>query len=176
MKLFLPLLLMIANVLTGCVIPGQNTYLNDPLTGGMDAGSSQLLHIPLPAGLQYYPSHSKISGGGRKEGLETLRGYVDQESCSSSFYSHLRQAGWQLRMRERSGNRAIYIYQKENEIAALIFQAQGMLMIVQIWAGPRMADNAVIDVPETADESYSALQGETFGPAEGQNGVSEQDL
>lgn len=170
------LLLILPFALSACVLPGQNVYTNDPLTGGKEAGMSQLLHIPLPAGLQYYPSHSKISGGGRKEGLEALRGHVDRESCGSSFYASLKQAGWQLRMFERAGDRAIYIYQKENELAAIIFQAQGLLTIVQIWVGPRLADNAVIGEPRQEEESYSSLPGEIFGPAGQEKGFSEQEL
>ena len=169
-------LLLLSSALCACVLQGQNLYTNDPLTGGKDASSSQLLHIPLPAGLQYYPSHGKISGGGRKEGLEVFRGHVDQEDCGSSFYARLRQAGWQLRMFERAGDRAIYVYQKDNELATLLFQAQGMLTIVQVWAGPRLADNATISDPGVSDEAYSSLPGETFGPADKEDRFSEQEL
>lgn len=174
MRLVLPLIL--AFCLAACVVPGQSVYLNDPLTGGRDSGTSQLLHIPLPASLQYYPSHSKIEGGGRKEGLEVLRGHVDQDSCLAYFQTQLRQAGWQLRMRERAGDRAIQVYQKDNELVALTFHAQGMLTIVQIWAGPRFADNAISDFPEASQEPLISLPGETFGPAGSESGISEHAL
>ncbi len=169
-------LLLLSTALTACIVPGQNVYLNDPLTGGKDAGASVLLQIALPAGLQYYPSHSRISGGGRKEGLEVLRGYVDQQGCYSTFYSRLRQAGWQLRMRENAGSRAVYVYQKDDELAVLLFQAQGMLTIVQIWVGPRLADNVVIDSPSGPDEPWTSLPGEAFGPAGSESGFSEHAL
>lgn len=170
-----------ALLLSACVLPGQSSYQNDPLTGGIDAKSSALLHIPLPPGLQYYPSHSKISGGARKEGLETLRGYVDQATCGANFYTKLRQTGWNLRMHEKSGSRAIYIYQKDTDLAALVFQAQGMLTIVQVWTGPRLADNAALyDRSLHDEETPSSLPGETYGPAEKDAveiwGVEEKEL
>lgn len=154
-------------LLSGCVLPGQSSYINDPLTGGVDSRTSALLHIPIPSGLQYYPSHSKSAGGARKEGLETWRGYVDQAACGSKFYTNLKAAGWQLRMRQSAGSRAIYIYEKNDELAAIIFQAQGMLTIVNIWVGARLADNAVIDTSPHADEPWTSLPGETYGPADG---------
>lgn len=163
-----------------CVIPGQSSYINDPLTGGVDSRTSALLHIPLPSGLQYYPSHSRISPGDRKEGLEMLRGHVNQETCGNAFYSALRVAGWNLRLRESAGSRAIYIYQKGDELAAIVFQAQGMLTIVQIWAGPRLADNAIL--PSNVQDTWSATPAETGTPSgDGAGavekwGVEERDL
>lgn len=171
-------------LISGCVVPGQGLYVNDPLTGGVDSRSSALIHIPLPSGLQYYPSHSRISGGDRKEGLETFRGYVDPASCASSFYSNFRQAGWNLRLREQAGNRAAYVYQKGDEMAVLIFQAQGMLTIVQIWAGSRLADDAALDPGDLrSGESWTSLPGESWPPAgsaqqgtEEKWGLEERDL
>ncbi|MBD5553323.1 MAG: hypothetical protein HDQ44_03195, partial [Desulfovibrio sp.] len=161
--------------LSGCVLPGQSSYLNDPLTGGVDSRASLLLNIPLPSGLQYYPSHSSKKGGGRQEGLEVLRGHVDQGQAATSFYSHLKLAGWQLRMREDAGNRAIYIYEKGDELCAILFQAQGMLTIVQIWKGARLADNAQLGpAPQTGEDSWVELPGETYGPDTGQNGAEER--
>lgn len=167
-------------LLCACVIPGQSSYRNDPFTGGVDARTSALLNIPLPPGLQYYPSHSRISGGARKEGLETLRGYVNQTSCGSSFYGSLRQAGWNLRMHQKAGSRAIYVYEKDSELAALVFQAQGALTIVQVWLGARLVDNAALPfAPETPDAKIESLPGESFGPmtgAEEKWGVEEREL
>lgn len=175
LKLCLPLLLCLA----GCVLPGQGAYLNDPLTGGMDSGSSKLLNIPLPAGLQYYPSHSRLKGGGRKEGLEVLRGHIDQGAAAASFYSHLRQAAWNLRMREDAGARAIYIYEKGDQICAIQFGAQGMLTIVQIWLGARLEDNADFPGAHSSQESWVEIPGETYGPDTGKEekfGLQEREL
>lgn len=167
--------------LCACVIPGQSSYINDPLTGGVDARTSALLNIPLPSGLQYYPSHSRISQGSRKEGLEMLRGHVEQASCGKAFYDSLRRVGWNLRLRENAGSRSIYIYQKDDELAAIIFQAQGMLTIVQIWTGPRLADNYSLP-PTKVQETWSTAPTET-APASGADsgtvekwGVEERDL
>ena len=45
-------------VLPGCGgIRVKGPFANDPLTGGMDTASSQLLDIRLPAGMQRYSSH-----------------------------------------------------------------------------------------------------------------------
>lgn len=184
MKL-LPIVAILGFALFACVIPGQSLYTNDPLTGGVDSRQSALLHIPLPSGLQYYPSHSKLSGGARKEGLETFRGYMDEGQAASYIYKGLRNAGWQMRLRESAGGRSIYIYEKDGELAAITFQKQGMLTIVHIWAGPRLADNAQFSSsqPESGDGLMS-LPGETYAPAESQGqpgkveswGVEERDL
>lgn len=182
MRLLAPFLLCAFSLsLYACVFPGQSSYMNDPLTGGVDSRSSALLHIPLPPGLQYYPSHSRIDSGGR-QGLEVLRGYVDQGACGANFYSSLRQAGWNLRLRQKAGKRAIYVYEKGGEMAALVFQAQGMLTIIQVWLGPRLADDAALS--DLSDDGWVSLPGETYGPAEEEPkpgavekwGVKEKDL
>lgn len=160
------LALLCALILSGCAQLGlKQPFDNDPLTGGVDAGQSLLLQVALPAGLQRYPSHSHISGSGRREGLETLRGYVDQGACAMNLYGKLKAAGWQLRMYQRFGYRAIYIYQKDNELAALVFHRQGMLTIIEIWAGARLADNAALaPVQEQDDEPLKSLAPEEYGP------------
>lgn len=176
----LAVLVLLCMSLCACVIPGQSSYINDPLTGGVDSRTSALLHIPLPSGLQYYPSHSRISSGARKEGLEMWRGYVDQENCGQAFYSALRRAGWNLRLRESAGSRSIYIYQKDDELAAIVFQAQGMLTLVQIWAGPRLADNHSLpfaNVQETLNtEPAEKDSSETGSGTVEKWGVEERDL
>lgn len=157
----------------GCASGLMQPFGKDPVTGGVDTGTIQLLGIPCPAGLQRYPSHSSMEGG---NGLETMRGYVDQAACAMNIYNNLRQAGWQLRMHQRLGQRAIYIYQKGSQVAAVVFRSQGTLSIVEIWSGPRMADNAPAfsgisrsteGVRSIAPEQYGpAGEVETFGPSE----------
>lgn len=165
-------------MLCGCVIPGQSTYINDPFTGGVDSSESALLHISMPPGLQFYPSHSSSSGGARREGLETWRGYVDEAACARQLYDALRQAGWNLRMSQTVGSRALYIYEKASETAAVIFQAQGMLTIVQIWAGARLGDGAELTGP-VAKDGTPAPSAEEYAPetgAEERWGLEEKEL
>ena len=72
----------------GCASMGVgNPFSNDPLTGGADAASSQLLGVPLPAGMQRYASHGYMNYGadGGREGLETLRGNVDAAQAAQSI-------------------------------------------------------------------------------------------
>lgn len=159
-------LLTLAFALGGCANMGlPQPFGNDPLTGGVDASQSLLLPIPIPLGLQRYPSHSGISGAGRKEGVETLRGYVDPAACATSFYNKLKQAGWQLRMYQRLGQRAVYVYQKDNEIACLVFKEQGALTIVEIWLGARLVDNAQLTFAQPYSASdIKARAGEEYGP------------
>lgn len=110
-----------------------------------------------------------------------LSGHVDQESCGKAFYNALRRAGWNLRMRENAGSRSIYIYQKDAELAAIVSQAQGMLTIVQIWAGPRLADNYslpsanVQETWSTAPVETGSAAGEDSGQVE-KWGVEEREL
>lgn len=163
MRSIMILVLMLACFLAGCVIPGQNAYLNDPFTGGVDATRSKLLNIPLPSGLQYYPSHSHITGGGRKDGLEIWRGYIDEEAAASHIYATLKQAGWQIRMMEKAGSRSAYIYQHEKELCAIIFQKQGVLTIVQIWAGPRLEHGTSLGMSGASKEN-GAAQDPSPGP------------
>lgn len=77
----------------GCASMGVgNPFSNDPLTGGADAASSQLLGVPLPAGMQRYASHGYMNYGadGGREGLETLRGNVDAAQAAQSMFTACR--------------------------------------------------------------------------------------
>lgn len=150
--------------LTGCASLGFNqTFGNDPLTGGVDAGQSLLLQVSLPPGLQRYPAHSHIPGGARKEGLETLRGYVDQQNCAMSLYNRLKLADWQLRMYQSFGYRSIYIYQKNDILAALVFHRQGLLTVIEVWTGTRLADNYTLQATlQTDNESLNSITGEEY--------------
>lgn len=157
-------ILCCALALGGCA-GFASPFGNDPLTGGVDAAQSLLLQVSLPPGLQRYPSHSSISGGARREGLETLRGYVDQSACAMNFYDKLKADGWQLRMYQRFGYRAIYIYQKNDMLAALVLRRQGMLTIIEIWTGARLADHAA-PAREAGDEPLKSIAPEEYGPAD----------
>lgn len=165
-------------MLTGCVLPWQNFYKNDPFTGGMDQEASVLLNIPLPAGLQYYPSHSRIMGGARKEGVEIWRGYVDAESAALHIYNSLKQRGWQIRLFERAGSQGVYVYEHTQELADIVFLKQGSLTIVQIWVGPRLEDGAALSAAEAAGTVIEAEspQGKQAPPAKAAPAAPESEV
>lgn len=114
----------------GCASMGVgNPFSNDPLTGGADAASSQLLNVPLPTGMQRYASHGYMNYGadGEREGLETLRGNVDASQAAQSMFTALQSQGWQLRLSLRKGDRSLYVYDKGNSLAAVRRPGQKVL-------------------------------------------------
>lgn len=122
----------------GCASMGvSNPFSNDPLTGGADVTSSQLLNVPLPSGMQRYASHGYMNYGadGEREGLETLRGNVDASRAAQSMFTALQSQGWQLRLSQRKGDRSLYVYDKGNSLAVLAFRRQTVLTILEIWVG-----------------------------------------
>lgn len=153
----------------GCAsVGGGNPFSNDPLTGGTDAASSQLLGVPLPAGMQRYASHGYMNYGaaGGREGLETLRGNVDAVQAAQSMFTALQGQGWQLRLSLRKGDRSLYLYDKGNSVAALIFRRQTVLTILEIWTGDRLPDGSALSLPGAA-ESGVELPGEEYAPING---------
>lgn len=155
--------------LSGCAGLGvQSPFGNDPLTGGTDTSTSALLNVPVPAGFQRYSSHgfSRLNASGGREGLETLRGNVDEGAAEQAMFSALRGTGWQLRLALRKGNRSIQAYSRDKELAVLVYRRQGMLTILEIWVGQRLPDGATLDLPgEDGGLNGSAeLAGEEYGP------------
>lgn len=182
-------------VLTMLALPGCSYFgERDPLTGGADAPTSLLLDISLPRGLQRYPSHSftASSSQGTREGLETLRGYVNASACAAALFNTLKSNGWQLRMSQRMGSRIFCLYQKGREYAALNLHLQGALTIVEIWRGPELADGASLswgqtgsysneeDYPQISPEEYSPMgkeqEGGYPGSVEHWGGVEEREI
>lgn len=171
-RLYLLLLPLFLSLATGCTFAGIGPYANDPFTGGVNASISTLLNVPLPAGMQRYPSHgfttSSTSGG--KQGLETFRGRVEEEHLISTMFNSLKASGWNLRLSLHKGDRAISLYQKANEYAILSFRRQGLLVIMEIWLGASLPNGA--SLPEAHE--YSSVQsapetnivGEEYGPLE----------
>lgn len=158
----------------GCASMGVgNPFSNDPLTGGADAASSQLLGVPLPAGMQRYASHGYMNYGadGGREGLETLRGNVDAAQAAQSMFTALQGQGWQLRLSLRKGDRSLYVYDKGNSLAVLAFRRQTVLTILEIWTGGRLPDGAALSLPGAA-ESGAELPGEEYPPISGERGQS----
>lgn len=155
-------------IFTGCAALGIDIpYQNDPLTGGIDASTSELLNINLPAGLQRYPSHGYISTNelGEKEGLETFRGNINGISANMALFNSLHQSNWQLRLSLRKGDRSIAIYEKNSRLALLAFHRQGMLTILEIWAGQRLPDGASLGIQENIyGDAEKSLAPEEYGP------------
>ena len=110
------LLFVFPLILSGCSMSGNSLFGSDPFTGGINDSHSTLADIPLPAGLQRYPNHGFINSAanGEKNGLETLRGHVNEASTLRQFHDSLRQAGWQLLTAQQKGSRARYLFSKNN--------------------------------------------------------------
>ncbi|MDR0816318.1 MAG: hypothetical protein LBN28_02840 [Desulfovibrio sp.] len=133
----------------GCANLGVgNLFSNDPFTGGSDAATSRLLDVTLPPGMKGYPSHSYQTSGadGGREGLETLRGDVDPEQAAQSLYSSLSAQGWQMRLSLRKGDRSVYLYDKANALAILVFRRQTFMTILEIWTGGHLQDGAALNL------------------------------
>lgn len=151
---------------TGCASLGvSNPFANDPLTGGAAAGTSHLLDVPLPAGLERYASHGYLTYGadGGRQGLETLRGNVDASQAAQSLFTALQSQGWQLRLSLRKGDRAVYVYEKGPALAVLAFRRQTVLTILEIWSGNRLPDGAGLSLPD-AQSPATELPGEEYPP------------
>lgn len=142
------LFFLLCILLAGCSQLGiSNPFSNDPLTGGTDASSSLLLNIALPSGLQRYESHGfiKDSMAGGKEGVEILRGYINERSAAKFLFNSLAGSGWQLCMYEAGPSRSFYLYKNSKEYAALLFHPQGALTILEIWSGPSLPQGYKLD-------------------------------
>lgn len=166
------IVIILGLLLGGCASLGVTSpFGNDPLTGGVDSSTINLLQIPVPPGLQYFPSHSHVSGN-PPEGVSTYRGNADQAAAAINLYNNLKQQGWNLRMYQRFGKRAIYIYEKQNRVAACVFYRQGMLTLLDVWSGTRLADNAPLTFRESVpvDEEWKSIAPEEYGPAESSSG------
>lgn len=155
----------------------ENIFHNDPLTGGRNMGTSPLLGVTIPAGLQIFTTHGYRKG--TTEGLEIYRGNVNEQAAASALFNTLNNAGWQLRLSLSKGFKAIYLYQRDNDFAVLSFHKQGLLTVLEIWRGPRLAEGASLtfDSEPAIDESesYNSLAGEEYGPLEkGSKGSAEE--
>ncbi|MDR2745004.1 MAG: hypothetical protein LBB66_07430, partial [Desulfovibrio sp.] len=115
----------------------RNPFPGDPFTGGSEAATSRLLDIPLPSGMERYPSHGYQTHGahGGHEGLESLRGNIDLSGAIQRLHAALTLQGWQLRISLRKGDRAVQIYDRGNALALLNFRRQAVMTILEIWVG-----------------------------------------
>lgn len=163
------LAIMVICLLGGCGYLGiESPFRTDPLTGGENAVSSLLLDVRLPAGLQRYPSHGFINNGvnGSREGLETFRGNISSQVAAIDLYNELHARGWEMRLNLRKGDRSVMLYEKGNDLAILTFHRQGVMTVLEIWAGQRLADGALPGTGEvqSMEEPHVELPGEEFGP------------
>ena len=169
----LALLMSAAGLLSGCASMGiENPFSTDPFTGGVDTGTSALLNVPLPGGLQRYASHGYITTGanGAREGLEVLRGHVNAGATAMELFTALKSHGWQLRLALHKEDHLLQIYEKGAELAVLTFRGQGALTILEIWAGQRLPDGATLEMPVDASglgDGGAELAGEEYGPLDG---------
>ena len=157
-------------LLSGCASMGlENPFASDPFTGGVDTTTRALLKVPLPAGLQRYPSHgfSGTTSGGGRQGLEVLRGNVNAGACAMEIFSALKSHGWQLRLALHKEDHMLQVYEKGPEMAVLTFRSQAVLTILEIWLGERLSDGATLEMP-LEDPGVSGggaeLPGEEYGP------------
>lgn len=166
LHLFVPLILVCAALFTGCAdMQFSNPFTSDPLTGGQDATTSILLETPLPQGVQRYSSHGFIATGenGSPNGLETFRGNIDGNGAAVTMFNALKANGWNLRMQYRKGERAVYIYEKNGDMAAIVFRRQGVLTIMEVWRGPRLENGTILGIQDM-EEPLPSLAGEEYGP------------
>lgn len=167
----------------GCSLPGSSNFFGiDPVSGGVDAPTSQLLDAPLPAGLQRYAGHGFITSGlSGKEGLEILRGPVDSRAAALTLFNTLKTHGWQLLGAQRKNSRAAYLYGKNGEHVILSFRPQGNLTIVEIWRASQLPPDSELPGGPGGDAEIS-LGGEEYGPLdegapiEEKWGVEEKEL
>ncbi len=123
----------------------------DSLTGHSAAGGtpvqqSVLLGIPLPAGMEYYPSHSAVSGG---EGVEVLRGTVSPATCAMAVAQAMLDQGWHVRLSKTMGSRAWYLFERDASFAVVHVRIQtppGMTL-VEIAKGRALPDGATFAMP-----------------------------
>lgn len=169
----LALLISAAGLLPGCASLGlENPFSTDPLTGGVDTGTSALLNVPLPAGFQRYASHgyTTTSAGGAREGLEVLRGRVNAGAAAMELFTALKSHSWQLRLALHKEDHQIQVYEKGAEMAVLTFRGQGALTILEIWTGQRLPDGATLEIPVDdpgLGDGGAELAGEEYGPLDG---------
>ncbi|MDE5831402.1 MAG: hypothetical protein K2H64_00180 [Desulfovibrio sp.] len=159
-------------ILSACA--GMDGLFNrDPLTGGVNSGTSRLLGCQVPAGMQYFPSHSYSEDAG--SGLETWRGSLSPASAGLNTHHTLKNDGWQLRLALHTGERYFYLYQKKDRYAAIVIRPQGITTIMEIWVGDALPDGADLASGYSPDTSgINAMEGEEYGSIEESPSVKEE--
>lgn len=136
-----------------CACSGFNSFYNrDPLTGGVNVVHSATLGVPIPPGMQFYPSHSSRDTGSGDSSLETYRGALSPATAALNTHNNLKRDGWQLRLASRTGDRWLDVYAKGDRLAIVALRRQGMLTIMELWTGQGLPDGAelILDAPASA--------------------------
>lgn len=169
---------LLAALMAGCSsMEISNPFSNDPLTGGVDTGKSQLLAVSTPAGMQRFPTHGyQVPGTGGTQGLEIFRGDVDMGYVAQTMHNGLQSQGWHLRQAQRRGVRGVYVYERGNSIATLTIEREAIGTVLGIWAADRMPDGAALPMQEnTGATGYTSGGGSSSsgGGGGGTSGYSE---
>ena len=161
---------LLAALMAGCsTMEISNPFTNDPLTGGVDTGKSQLLAVSTPAGLQRFPTHGyQVPGTGGTQGLEIFRGDVDIAFAAQAMYNGLQSQGWHLRQAQRKGIRGVYVYERGSSIATLTVEREAVGTVLAIWVADRMPDGAAFPMQEnTGASGYGGGSGSSGSSANG---------
>lgn len=169
---------LLAALMAGCsTMEISNPFTNDPLTGGVDTGKSQLLAVSTPAGMQRFPTHGyQVPGTGGTQGLEIFRGDVDMAFAAQAMYNGLQSQGWHLRQAQRKGIRGVYVYERGSSIATLTVEREAVGTVLAIWVADRMPDGAAFPMQENSGASGygggsgSSASGGTSGYSESTGG------
>ena len=169
---------LLAALMAGCsTMEISNPFTNDPLTGGVDTGKSQLLAVSTPAGMQRFPTHGyQVPGTGGTQGLEIFRGDVDMAFAAQAMYNGLQSQGWHLRQAQRKGIRGVYVYERGSSIATLTVEREAVGTVLAIWVADRMPDGAAFPMQENSGASgYGGGSGSSgsSGARGGTSGYSE---
>ena len=157
---------LLAALMAGCsTMEISNPFTNDPLTGGVDTGKSQLLAVSTPAGMQRFPTHGyQTPGTGGTQGLEIFRGDVDMGFAAQVMYNGLQSQGWHLRQAQRKGVRGVYVYERGTSIATLTLEREAIGTVLAIWVADRMPDGATLPMQEnTGASGYGGGSGSSSG-------------
>lgn len=161
---------LLAALMAGCsTMEISNPFTNDPLTGGVDTGKSQLLAVSTPAGMQRFPTHGyQVPGTGGTQGLEIFRGDVDMAFAAQAMYNGLQSQGWHLRQAQRKGIRGVYVYERGSSIATLTVEREAVGTVLAIWVADRMPDGAAFPMQENSGASgYGGGSGSSGSIASG---------
>ena len=135
---------------TLCALAGGCSTLgiDNPLGSGESARQSQLLGVPLPAGMSLSGDHSRRSGN---EGVEVAYGQINAAVAAQQMFNSLQAAGWQLRLQQSRPGRGIYVYDNGERVAVIHVEAQTIQTVLTICAGNRLPDGSMLNLP-VADE------------------------
>ncbi|MBO4301261.1 MAG: hypothetical protein J5861_06625 [Desulfovibrio sp.] len=154
-KLVILVFFTVTVALTACSeINMRNPFTSDPLTGGVNTGTSRLLDLSIPPGMQMYPTHGSSGTDG---GMEIFRGRVDMATVAQYMHLGLQGQGWNLRLARRKDSRAVYVYERATSLATLTVERTALGTLLCIWTGERLPDGSALpqDLPSQPDASPS---------------------